>query len=252
MKPERHLETDLELRFTASLHAQFLARHGAGVAGSMLVGTALGGQDRMLADYLLMADARFALIEFKADAGAIRTEAGKPLRHLLCKALSVNRRSRALARDIHFIAWEEINSETVPPLGLQAVRDIMVARYAGKVCPLIDEAFPADATAADASDRFIKRYLAYRTTGASAKRFKAYLELLYTIGGTCPASELKRFEGAVYVFVPRSAKSPAPFKSVPFVGLEQLLQLTLGYTLEKTLEQHNERKPPGRGHEHSR
>lgn len=245
MKPERQLETDLVVQFTASLHAQFLARHDAGEAGVTCVGTALGGQDRALADYLLAANARFALIEFKANEKAIATEAGKPLRHLLCKALQGNRRLNALARDSHYMAWEVIASRVLPQLGLQPVREIMVARYADRVCPLFDEAFPVVAMPVQASERFIRRYLSHRTAGASAKRFKAYLELLYTVAAGCPASELRRLEGSVYVFVPGSAKSAASFLRVPFVGLDHLLALTLGYKLEQTPEQRNERTPPG-------
>jgi hypothetical protein len=227
----RQLETDLILRFHPALQAEF-GRRQAGT----LAGAALGGQDRALADYLLAANARFALIEFKAAEGAIVTEDDKPLRHRLCRALGTCRQSAALARDIHYLAWGTHAQRDVPGFGMQTVEDIVVTRYAGKVCPLLDENYPAPAQAVEPSGRFIRRFLGSRTAGAGARRFKAYLDLLYTIAGGCTEEELKRFEGSVYVFVPG-----AVLHSVRFRGLDHLLELMLGRS--PTMERKAEREP---------
>ncbi|QGZ39620.1 hypothetical protein IP92_01911 [Pseudoduganella flava] len=229
----RQLETDLILRFHTALHAQFSRRQGGTLAG-----TALGGQDRALADYLLAANARFALIEFKAAAAAIATEDDKPLRHRLCRALGTCRQSAALARDIHYLAWGSHAERNVPGFGMQTVEDIVVTPYAGKVCPLLDEAYPAPAQTEEPSERFIRRFLGSRTAGGSARRFKAYLELLYGIAGGCTASELKRFEGFVYVYV-----AGAVLHEVRFHGLDHLLELTLGRSPERAPERLTEREP---------
>jgi hypothetical protein len=229
----RQLETDLILRFHTALQAEFGRRQGGTLAGA-----ALGGQDRVLADYLLAANARFALIEFKAAEAAIATEADKPLRHRLCRALATCRHSAALARDIHHLAWGTHAERDVPGFGMQTVEEIAVAPYAGKVCPLLDEDYPAPTRAVEPSDRFIRRFLGSRTAGGSARRFKAYLELLYTIAGGCTEEELKRFEGSVYVFVPG-----AVLHSVRFHGLDHLLELMLGRspTLERRAERERSR-----------
>ena len=198
MPPPSQLETDVIQRFEMALSARMTLVRGD------------------LVDGLLAASARYALVEFKAGAECIASADDKPLRHKLCRALGSCRHSAALARDIHYLAWDA-----------QTVEDIVVAPYAGTVCPLLDEDFRAPAKAAEPVNRFIRRFLGSRTAGGSARRFKAYVEVLNAIAEGLAARESQRFEGAVYVFVPDASSGPT-LHSVRFRGLDHLRELAVG------------------------
>ena len=104
----RKIEADLIPQFTGELQRRFLELYGQGEVSASVVGSALGGQDAELADYLLAANARFSLIEFKANEGCIISEKDKDLRLKLCQALSIDTAKRARARDIHYVAWGDL------------------------------------------------------------------------------------------------------------------------------------------------
>lgn len=72
----------------------------------------LDGQDRDTgADYVLTGEHQFSLVEFKYAATDLKTEAKKPRRFELCKALAGQARMRALHDRCHFVAWGQ--EETV-------------------------------------------------------------------------------------------------------------------------------------------
>lgn len=238
------------LQFTANLHQQFLNLYGAGGQSENIAGAALGGQDVVLADYLLSARARFALIEFKDNEASIATEKDKKLRLLLCKKLNADRGSAALSRDVHYVAWGVRQEKDLgTSIGWQFVEDTVVASYPSKVCPLLGCNVDVSPRHAYASEEFIQRFLASRVAGTHAARFKKYLELLYRLADGVASNELKRFEGSVYVFVPTpDGVLPAKFLKVRFVGLDHLFMLTLGKqrTHDREEVQEQERNGPTR------
>lgn len=222
------------LQFTAKLQEEFFNLYGSGKElKPSIAGAALGGQDTALADYLLSAQARFALLEFKHDEASIVTEKDKKLRHKLCAELQADRRKSALARDIHYVAWGvRAPTDYGGHFGVQITEDAMVASYPEKVCPLLGCAIGTTRPREYSSNQFIQRFLSSRVAGTNGARFKDYLSLLYKIAGGVEESELKRFQGSVYIFVADPAGIlPGQFHKIKFWGLDHLLQLTLGLQL---------------------
>lgn len=232
----RRLEQDLIVQFSNDLQRQFLQKS---VQNDRVFrtysGSAIGAQDRELADYLLAVNARFALIEFKADEDNIKSEKSKLLRVALCTVLASDSAMLARAREMHFVAWGQLEHQNI--FGVcnpQLISEIVMASYADKVCSTIDCAFPVAKINAIASSKFINSFLEFKTKGGPWKRFKRYLEELYLLAKKDTAGALSEFQGSVYVFVPSSAAKPAQVMSVRFSGLQHLFDLTIH--LEKHLQ----------------
>lgn len=237
-------------RFTGKLRDQYRLAFGSVPLDPMLAGAALGGQDRVLADYLLVVNARFALIEFKDHDKAILTESCKPLRLKLCVSLGASRLHGALARSAHYIAWGVRSQQDLgAPYGVQSVGDALVASYPDKVCSLLGCPVGDSARGELASAAFIRRFMVSRVSGATGARFQRYLELLFNLAGGAAKSEVERFEGAVCMFIPPSPENPHGwFQDVEFYGLDHLFALTLGRELElgRERERRLERDSPSR------
>src|SRR5260370_11628188 len=87
----RDLEQNVMLRFSEELKQRYrIDTEARGVTRNHFARTSLGAQDQVLADYLLAANARFALIEFKAFASEIGTEKVKKLRQALWKKITTH------------------------------------------------------------------------------------------------------------------------------------------------------------------
>lgn len=218
-------------RFSTQLDRRFSALYASQAhVPDALGATALGGQDKALADYIVARRGRYCLIEFKANEAAFRSEARKELRVALCKTLSDQINPLRWARSAHFIGWGTKTSRSLRGIGMAEVESIAFANYAGTICPLFGIPVPAPAKQIDA-DKFIEMFLESKLLGSNAARFEKYLALLFTLAGSCSADELKSIEGSVYVYIPPDAERPAELCSVRFRGLEQLFSLTLGREL---------------------
>lgn len=227
----RALESDVVVRFSTQLNMRFCALYaGQPQAPDALSATALGGQDKALADYIVARRGRYCLVEFKANEAAFRSEARKELRVALCKTLSGQINPLRWARSAHFIGWGTKTSKSLPGIGTAEVESIAFANYPGTICPLFGIPVQAPAIQIDA-DKFIEMFLESKLLGSTAARFEKYLALLFTLAGSCSADELKSIEGSVYVYIPQENLRPAELCSVRFRGLEQLFSLTLGREL---------------------
>ncbi|MDT6995091.1 hypothetical protein [Burkholderia cenocepacia] len=227
----RALESDVVARFSAQLDRRFCALYaGQPQTADALSATALGGQDKALADYIVARRGRYCLIEFKANEAAFQSEARKELRVALCRTLSSQMNPLRWARSAHFIGWGTKTTTSLRGIGQAEVESIAFANYPGAICPLLGFPVPAPADQIDV-DRFIEMFLENKLIGSTAARFEKYLALLFTLAGSCPGDELKSIEGSVYVYIPSDGQSPAEHCSVRFRGLAHLFALTLGKEL---------------------
>lgn len=224
----RALESDVVARFSTQLDRRFCALYaGQPQAPDALGATALGGQDKALADYIVARRGRYCLIEFKANEAALQSEARKELRVALCRTLSDQKNPLRWARSAHFVGWGTKTARSLPGIGLSEVESIAFANYPGTICPLLGFPVPAPANQIDA-DLFIEMFLESKLLGSNAARFEKYLALLFELAGSCSRDELQSIEGSVYVYIPGDGRCPPELCSVRFRGLEQLFLLTLG------------------------
>jgi hypothetical protein len=227
----RKLEQDVILQFSNELQRHFLYQQQLlNSAHSSYAGSALGGQDRELADYLLSVNARFALIEFKADESSIASEISKPLRIGLCSQLASDSAMRARAQEMHFIAWGKLEDDGASEIDeFLKVRKIVLARYAERVCLHCNGTLKV----VD-SEKFITSFLKYKTKGGSGSRFKRYLEDLFALADKGAADSFAEFQGTVYVYMPSSDSRVRKIVTIPFMGLQHLFSLTTDTQIEKS------------------
>ncbi|PTB17301.1 hypothetical protein C9I57_28485 [Trinickia symbiotica] len=226
-------------RFSTKLDRHFRTLYaGQQQARDALCATALGGQDKALADYIVARRGRYCLIEFKASEAAFRSEARKELRLALCKTISQQKNPLRWARSAHFIGWGTTITQSLAGIGMADVESIALASYPGAVCPLLGVPIQAPENRVDA-DHFIEMFLESKLLGSSAARFEKYLALLFMLAGSCSADALKSIEGSVYVYVPSEDFRLPELHSVRFRGLEQLFLLTVGREMRaRAMEKH--------------
>ncbi|MBA5640152.1 hypothetical protein H3H37_24110 [Duganella sp. LX20W] len=232
----RHMEDALIVEFSKKADRRFRELHGAGKAQPYLVGSALCGQDKALADYLFAAGGRFALIEFKANAEQLKTEGAKPQRvRLLADCIGDSARL-ARSRAIHHAAWGESAQLDLPGLGAQTQQELVLGHYVDRVGTALGLAVPKLRTVRWSDDAFIARWLENTIAGANIQRFKRYLTELYELVGTDGVAGLADFQGLITVYVPAGERR-AQFQTITFNSFEHLLALTIHYTPQRAPEQ---------------
>lgn len=231
----RHMEDALIGQFTVKANLRFRELHGAGKRHPYLIGSALCGQDKALADYLFAAGARFALIEFKANAEQLATEGRKPQRLRLLEACMADSARLARSRAIHHAAWGESAQLDLPGLGAQTHMDLVLAPYADKIGAVLGLAVPKLWEKRWTADAFIRSYLEHRIAGANVRRFKHYLSELYELVGNEGAAGLAGFQGLITVYVP-ALEQREQFQTITFNSFQHLMELTLHYTPQRELD----------------
>ncbi|MBA5608541.1 hypothetical protein H3H36_24655 [Duganella sp. FT3S] len=239
----RHMEDALIVEFSKKADRRFRELHGAGKAQPYLIGSALCGQDKALADYLLAAGGRFALIEFKANAEQLKTEGVKPQRVRLLDACIADSARLSRSRAIHHAAWGESAQLDLPGLGAQTQQELVLAPYADRVGMALGLAIPKPRTVRWSDDAFIERWLENTIAGANIERFKRYLMELYELVGTDGAAGLADFQGLITVYVPAREKR-AQFQTITFNSFAHLLALTIHYTPQRSPEPAREQAVP--------
>lgn len=238
LKTEAHfraMEQNVVLRFSHAFNARFVTNPPIG----SIIGwanTALGAQDEIFADHLLAANARFALIEFKASFFAIRTEAKKPLREKLFKSLALHNDVLRRCLDFHFVCWGTIHQHASPGASVPIEEEIdYLNHYAVHVAPYMKTALRLRPVADLTTEEFLDRFLGSRMVGGTVERFRQYVDELGKLaeGGQEDASSI---EGMVYVYLPRNDQSPARYAGVRFRGIKQLELLLNPKVKEKTYE----------------
>jgi len=237
----RQMEDDVVGRFTAEVNKRFLALHATGRPLPYAVGTALSGQDHDLADYLLGARGRFALIEFKADRRSTLTELDKKPRLQLLESCRLDSGILRRSLNIHHFGWERLERRQLPQIGSQLVATIEVARYIPELASAAQVRLPLGRARLWDSNEFITSFFEVQSAGTNIHRFRRYLSELYAIVGKSGSSALGRFEGTVLVYVP-DLHGTAQIQTIRFKGFDQLMELTINY--EKALTKQNHRPPP--------
>lgn len=240
MSDNRQMENDVVARFTAEVYGRFHALHAQGAPLAYLVGSALSGQDHDLADYLFGARGRFALIEFKADRAAVRTEIDKRARRRLLELCLADTGILRRAQRIHHFAWETLRQVDLPLVGKSQVATIDLARYIPELAEKAGVALDLAKSRCWTSDEFITSYLETETAGANIRQFRRYLEELYAIAGKAGSTELGHFQGAVFMYFPGMANG-AQIKTIRFTSFEHLMDMTINY--ERTLTRQHDRAP---------
>lgn len=215
------MEQNVVLRFSTAFESRFSTSHLDGAA-SAWANTSLGAQDEVFADHLLAANARFALVEFKASFMAIRTEAAKPLRKTLFNQLAT--RSDFLRRclDFHFVCWGTIRRHHPPGLPVPIVEEIdLLNRYAFHVAPFMNTTLQMNPSADIQTQTFLDGFMNSRLVGGTYSRFKRYLDELGEIGRAA-GDGASSISGMVYVFVPAYGDDPARYAHHRFHGLNEL------------------------------
>jgi hypothetical protein len=238
----RQMEQGLVVEFSKKLDRRFRALHGAGKRQSYVVGSALCGQDKALADYLLSAGARFALIEFKANQEQLKTEGGKQQRRLLLDGCLAESGLRARSRDLHYVAWGEAAQLDLPGLGTQTKEVLMLSHYFDKIGGLLGMSVPRPRSRHWTDDAFITSYLEPMTAGSNLPRFRRYLIELYQLVGTSGGAGLDGFQGMVTVYIP-GFKGEHQFQELRFNSFEHLLQLTIHHQPAPELAPEPQHKP---------
>lgn len=248
MREHRHMEHDVVARFSAEVERRFYELHTDGATLPYTVGTALSGQDTDLADYLLAARGRFALIEFKADRPSVLTELGKVARQRLLEKCRDDTGTLRRSQNIHHVAWEKLEERVFPQLGNQLEATIEIARYIPEIAAAANLQVPLARARTWSSTDFIASYLQTETAGSNVRRFRRYLSELYEIAGKNGATEFGRFQGAVLVFVP-SSSGESKILSLRFSNFDNLMELTIEHdrALRRQRDHHREGKIQERG-----
>lgn len=239
----RHMEAALLDTFSKKVERRFRESYGAGKQQPYFIGSALCGQDKALADYLLGAGARFALIEFKANVELLKTEGAKPQRLRLLDACISDSARLSRSRAIHHAAWGESAQLDLPGLGSQHQQELVLAHYVDRVGMALGLAIPKQRTVRWSDDAYIDRWLANTISGANLQRFKRYLTELYELVGTDGAAGLADFQGFINVYVPASQGRPADFQPITFNSFQHLMALTIHYTPQREPEPEPARAP---------
>ncbi len=242
----RHMEDALIGQFTAKANLRYRELHGAGKRQPYLIGSALCGQDKALADYLFAAGGRFALIEFKANAERLVTEGKKPQRLRLLEACLADSARLARSRAIHHAAWGESAQLDLPGLGAQTEMDLVLAPYIDKTGAALGLAVPKLREQRWTADAYLRSYLENRIAGANVRRFKRYLTELYELVGSEGAAGLAGFQGLITVYVP-ALEQREQFQTITFNSFQHLMELTIHYTPQRQHEAGREPTPRRRG-----
>lgn len=228
-KSARKRENDLINHFTGQIHREVFERLARGRKIDNVVATALCGQDRVLADYLLQANARFLLIEFKANESCIVSELDKDLRGRLCTALATDAEMLSRSNDIHQIAWGNFVDHTVKnPYETGRRQRIKIASYPAKVGPLFQFKLLDSPTAEYDTEDFVIRFLDKKKFGANAERFQQYLSELYALAEADSAGALSGFEGSIYMYISEEGAVLPRLNAIEFRGLADLYRLAFG------------------------
>lgn len=220
----RALEQNVILRFSAALRQRFSNttpdKSSAGFAD-----TTLGSQDKIFADYLIAANARFALVEFKASFLDIRSEAKKPLRLSLFDHLTVRDDLLRRCLDFHYICWGA--TSYLPTSGSQEgfIEECeFLNHYALQVAPFMVTKPRLRKVADFSTTSFLDGFLGARLVGGTVHRFKTYVnELAAIAGGT--QGDATTLEGMVFAFVPGDENRPGRYAHGRFRGLDHLALL---------------------------
>jgi hypothetical protein len=213
------MEQNVVLRFSNAFEARFPTQDPDGSVPGW-VNTTLGAQDEVFADHLIAANARFALIEFKATFLAIRKEASKSLRQRLFSQLAI--RSDFLRRclDFHFVCWGTTRRHQPPGFPIPIVEEIdLLNQYAVHVSPFMLTTLNLTPSADISTQTFLDNFIGSRLMGGTYSRFKRYLNELGQLAGVGEASSIS---GMVCVYVPSDGENPARYAHSRFHGLEQL------------------------------
>lgn len=217
----RALEQNVILRFSASLRQRF-SNTTPDKSSTGFADTTLGSQDKIFADYLIAANARFALVEFKASFLDIRSEAKKPLRRSLFDHLALRDDMLRRCLDFHYICWGVTSYLPVPSSQVAFIEESeFLNHYALQVAPFMVTK-PRLKTVADFSTTsFLDSFLGARLVGGNIHRFRTYVnELAAIAGGT--QGDASTLEGMVFAFVPGDANSPGRYAHGRFRGLDHL------------------------------
>lgn len=244
--PFRDMESNVVVRFSKAFEARFdttSSHQRPGWANSTL-----GRQDTEFADHLIAANARFALIEFKASINVIGTEASKPLRRKLVSKLATRRDLLQRCLDIHMVCWGTIEARQPAGYSVTIHEEVdKIDRYAVLVGPLIDSNLKVPAARPTGTEGFLDRFLGARTVGGSYTRFKKYLDELGEIAGGVNGDS-STIQGAVFVYVPGDSETQARYAHARFRGLEELRILMQPPDLTKD---HRLERSKGRDRDHS-
>ena len=232
---QRDMEHNVILRFSRAFEARF----PTSAPNELIPGwanTSLGAQDNIFADHLLAANARFALIEFKANFLAIRTEAKKPLRQKLFHLLAM--RSDFLRRclDFHFVCWGTTHRHQPPGFATPIVEEIdLLNRYAVHVAPFMDTALEVCDSADINTQAFLDNFLGSRLMGGTYERFKRYVDELGRLAGQ-GKGDASTIEGMVCVYLPGDRRTPARYAHSRFQGLDALQLMLMPRIRDKAYE----------------
>lgn len=215
----RALEQNVVKRFSIALHTRF-PQHLEEDVMQNFADTTLGAQDQSFADYLLAANARFALIEFKASYLDIRSEAVKPLRQALFKRMVRHDDTLRRCLDFHFVCWGV--TTPVKLSGVPALRETeLINHYAIQVAPFMRDGPNVEPVDDFTTTTFLDDFLGARLFGGTAERFKVYLNELAAIANG-RQGDASTIEGMVFVFVPGDARGGGQYMSLRFKGLSEL------------------------------
>lgn len=220
----RALEQNVILRFSAALRHRF-TNTALNESSTGFADTTLGAQDKIFADYLMAANARFALVEFKASFLDIRSEAKKPLRRSLFNHLAVRDDLLRRCLDFHYVCWGA--TSYLPISGSQEgfiEESEFLNHYALQVAPFMVTKPRLKKVPDFSTTSFLDGFLGARLVGGSIHRFKTYVnELAAIAGGT--HGDASTLEGMVFAFVPGDANSPGRYAHGRFRGLDPLALL---------------------------
>ncbi|MBC3862431.1 hypothetical protein H8K32_10005 [Undibacterium jejuense] len=229
----RDMEQDIIQIFSGQVQSKFLEINKNGDVLPYVVGTALCGQDQALADYLIAANSRFTLIEFKANENALSSEGEKKLRVKLLDACETNSALRARSQAMHCAAWGELTEITIPGLvAPQSQVQITVCRYIPQIAKILNKEIPNIKCKEWQSEDFISTFLESMTNGGGLKRFKRYLQDLYEIAGTSGTEGLENFQGSICVWVPPTNGISSKIQVLKFSSFEHLMKLTIHFDNE--------------------
>lgn len=222
----RDLEHNVMLRFSLELKQRHrIDAEAGGVTRNHFAGTSLGAQDQVLADYLLAANARFALIEFKASASEIGTEKVKKLRQALWKKITAHDDMLRRCLDMHYICWGTLDTLTVPGIeSVQFEEGQQICQYAPAVAKYMDPGPLLDAAEVYTTSEFLTDFLDSHLAGADASRFRKYVDELSVLAEGKKGSA-NTIEGMVCVFIPATMTTLARYAQVRFRGMRQLTLL---------------------------
>lgn len=221
-------EDDVVSQFTGLVREAMIEHYDSEAGIPTFAASPLGGQDFVLADYLLARVGQFCLIEFKDRPGSVSRERNKPLRQSLCIKLLADSTLLACSEDAHFLAWREKSMEYTPSTQREElILDIALSAYAYRVARLFNIDLGNPVFEKMDADAFIRRFIVTELIGASAERFDRYVSALYEIAAGDSEGKAA-FQGTVYAFFARSVNSQPKLHAIQFDGLDHLYSMIKG------------------------